>query len=234
MKNKTIKAGVEDELELEDELDEDTEDEEEEEKVIKGKAKGKAKDSEETVEVSAGLLRELIESNKLLQSKVDKLDSNAVAQSPAMQVRRKTREFNYKVRLWDNKVVLGFDNVGTEKRPLFVYNIYNQADRKDEQFIDLILKDGDSKTVVKKIQYMNFLKDAHQVTCKFISKKEIEDIKEYGMIPKKEMAENGYGMFETMVLVPVEVVTKSYEMTLQLPEDEGGEQVVINSQWLNM
>ena len=183
------------------------------------------------IEINEDTLRELIESNKVLKQTVDQLSSNAVAQSPGLQVRRKTRDFDYFLRKWEDQIVLAFANKGTEKRPQYVYSIYNTNTRLQEQFVDLVLKNG---TIVEKIDYITFLRDAEKVKARMISKVEHEDIKEYGMIPKKEMAENGYGMYETMTLIPVEVVTKTYTMKLQLPEDEGGDQIEVDSQWLNL
>lgn len=192
-----------------------------------------AKPTEKKVEVSESLLRELIESNKELQSKVDKLDSNAVATGPnGLQVRRKTKDFDYTLRLWGDKIVTGFANMGNENRPLYVYNIYNKETRAQEQFVNLLLEDG---SIEEKVPYIDFLRDAERVVARKVSQVEHEDIQEYGMIPRKEMAENGYGMFETMVLVPVEVTTKTYTMTLKLPEKGyDGREVVINSKWVNI
>lgn len=185
------------------------------------------------IEVDEGMLRELIESNRELTARVEKLDSNAVATGPnGLQVRRKTKEFDYTLRIWDDKVVTGFENMGNDARPLHVYNVYNKETRAQEQFVNLILED---KTTVEKVPYIDFLRDAERVKARKVSQVEHEEIEEYGMIPKKEMAENGYGMFETMVLVPVEVTTKTYTMTLKLPEKGyDGREVVINSKWLNM
>lgn len=204
------------------------------EKDNKNGASGGAKGPKK-IEINEQTLRDLIESNKVLQQTVDSLGSNAVAQSQGMQVRRKTRDFDYNLRKWDGKIVMGFANKGTEKRPLTVYKVYNQAIRKEEEFVDLILRSETGKTTIaEKIDYITFLRDAEKIKARMVSKVEHEDIKEYGMIPKKEMAENGYGMYETMVLVPVEVTTKTYTMTLQLPEDEGGDKIEVSSQWLNL
>ncbi len=202
----------------------------EESKVIPPKEPKEEKKGK-MIEVDGDLLRELIQSNKLLQQTVDQLGSNAVAKSEGLQVRRKTKDFDYFVRKWDGKIVLGFQNMGSENRPLFIYNIYDQALRRDVQFVNVLLE-GESKPVT--VDYVTFLRDADKVKARKISQVEHEDVKEYGMIPKKEMAENGYGMFETMVLVPVEVTTKTYTIKLKLPEDEGGKEVSINSMWLNM
>lgn len=230
--------GVEEETDLEDT---DLEDEEEDtppetpEKSSAG-AKGPAKTPKtggKKIEVDESVLKDLLKELRETKATVEQLSSNAVATNPnGIQVRRKTREFDYTLRKWDGKVVLGFENVGTEKRPQYVYSIYNKETRQQEQFVNLILLG--QKEPVKNVEYINFLRDAEKIKARMVSKEEHEDIKEYGMIPKKEMAENGYGMYETMVLVPVEVVTKTYTMTLKLPEDEGGEQVKVNSQWLNL
>jgi hypothetical protein len=193
----------------------------------------KPAEKKKTIEVDEGILRELIESNKLLQQTVDQLGSNAVATANnGIQVRRKTREYDYTLRKWDGKIVLGYENMGTDKRPLYVYNIYDSALRQNVQFVNLLLLG--EKEPVKQVDYITFLRDAERVKARKISQVEHEDVKEYGMIPKKEMAENGYGMFETMVMVPVEVTSKTYTVTLKLPEDEGGGEVVVNSEWLNM
>lgn len=184
------------------------------------------------IEVDAGLLRELIESNKILQKTVDQLGSNAVATNPnGIQVRKKVREFDYKLRKWNGKIVTSFENMGSDKRPLYVYDIYDQDARKMVQYVNLIL-DGGKEPV--KVDYITFLRDAEIVVARKLSQVEHEEVTEHGLIPKKEMAENGYGMYETMVMVPVEVTSKSYTVTLMLPEDEGGREITINDRWLNM
>lgn len=192
----------------------------------------KPTEKKKTIEVDEGLLRELIESNKVLQKTVDQLGSNAVATNPnGIQVRKKVREFDYKLRKWDGKIVTSFENMGSDKRPLYVYDIYDQDARKMVQYVNLIL-DGGKEPV--KVDYITFLRDAEIVVARKLSQVEHEEVTEHGLIPKKEMAENGYGMYETMVMVPVEVTSKSYTVTLKLPEDEGGREITINDRWLNM
>lgn len=181
------------------------------------------------IEVEEGLLRELIQSNKELKAEVDKLSSNAVVNTP--QVRKKTKDKVFKIRKWNGKIVVGYENVGTENRPIYVYRVYDEQARKEVEYVNLLLLG--EKEPVKKINYINFLRDAETISVKEVSRQEKEEIKEYGMIPKKEMAENGYGMYETMVMVPVEVTEKIYTITVQLPEEDGGETLTIDSRWLN-
>lgn len=185
-----------------------------------------------TIEVDADTLRKLLESNEKLTAKIDALESNAVATQPnnGMIVRRKAKESDVRLRKWNDKYVVGMVNVGNEKRPRYVYDIIDKETRKAIQYCDLILEDG---SIVKEVVDIDFRRDAETVpNCRIISKVEHEDVKEYGLIPKKDMAENGYGMFETMVLVPVEVITKSYTFTLQVPER--AEPLEISSEWVNM
>ena len=190
------------------------------------------KPASKKIEVDSDLLKQLLQELKETKATVEQLSSNAVAQSPGLQVRRKTRDFDYKVRKWEGKIVLGYENVGTEKRPLEIYKVYNKETRKEEEFVNLILKDV-AKPVVK-VPYNHFLQDAEKIVCRLISKVVHEEVKESGMVHKKEMAENGYGMFETMVLVPIEETSESFTGTLKLPEDEGGEEIIMHSSKLNI
>jgi hypothetical protein len=180
------------------------------------------------IEVSEGLLRKLIASNKELQNKVDKLDSNAVATGPnGVQVRRKATVFKPTMSKWDGHIFLAYENMGTEKRPLYVYNVYDEKERKNIQYVNLIL-DGVDKPV--KVDYLTFLRDRERIIVTKISESKKQDVKEDGYIPKKEMAENGYGMFETMVMVPVEVTTDHFTYVVKLPEDEGGKELEVDEQ----
>lgn len=180
------------------------------------------------IEVDEGLLRELIKSNKLLQDKVDKLDSNAVATGPnGVQIRRKTNVYDFTMRKWDGHIFIAYENVGTEKRPLYVYNIYDEKERKNVQYANLILQ-GVDKPV--KVDYITFLRDAERFKVRKVSEVKKSDTQEFGYLPKKEMAENGYGMFETMVMVPVEVTTDHFTYVVQLPEDEGGKEMTVDQQ----
>ncbi len=190
-----------------------------------------APSKEKTIEVSEATLRKLIESNESLTAKIDALESNAVATQAnnGMIVRRKAKESDVRIRKWNDKYVTGMVNVGTDKRPRYVYDIIDKETRKAIQYCDLILDDG---SIVKEVVDIDFRRDAETEIARIISKVEHEDVKEYGMIPKKDMAENGYGMFETMVLVPVEVVSKSYTFKLQVPDRT--DPIEVSSEWVNM
>jgi hypothetical protein len=195
--------------------------------VDTGAVKGK-----KMIEVSEETLRELVTELKDTKLIVEELSKNAVATGPnGIQVRRKTKEFDYTLRVWEGKIVLGMQNMGTEERPLYVMDVYDEKARKQVQFVNLLLE-GEEKPV--KVDYITFLRDAQRLKARKISQVEHEETQEYGMIPKKEMAENGYGMFETMVMVPVEVITKTYTIKLKLPDEFKGREIDVNSKWLNM
>ncbi len=187
---------------------------------------------EKKIEISEAVLRELIDSNKTLKIQVDALNSNAVAtnQNNGMVVRKKTNDMNIKLRKWNNVFVVGFENVGRENRPVYIYDIIDPTTRKAVQTVNLLLADGEKVTG---IDYLEFLREAEVVeNLKVVKKEKIEDVKEFGMIPKKDFAQNGYGMFETMVLVPVEVITEKFNFEVELPDNEGT--LKISSEWVNM
>lgn len=234
--NDELKAGAEDKL--------DPKDFEHEEGITDGEDEGhedpqpkKGAKSGKKIEVDSGLLEMLVEQNKEMAKKLDKLESNAVAQTPQnVHVRKIIKDRDYFIRKWDNKFVTGFENVGNERRPTYVYSIFNNDQKKHEQFVNLIFFGSNEKAV--KIPYMDFLRDSERIKVRQIGKPvEHESVQEFGYIPKKEMAENGYGQFETMVMVPVEVTSKNYTVTVKVPEDDedfAGREITLEDTWLNM
>lgn len=214
-KDTEIKAGSIEEVAHQDELE------------VSAPATPKAK----TIEVSEETLRKLIDSNEKMSSKIEALESNAVATQPTngMVIRKKTTESDIKVRKWNDKYVVGMVNIGNEKRPRYVYDIIDKETKRAIQYCNLILEDGE---IVEGVVDIDFRRDAETEIARVVSKVEHEDVKEYGYISKKDMAENGYGMFETMVLVPVEVTEKSWTYKVKVPDRE--DLLEVNSQWANM
>lgn len=189
----------------------------------------------EKVEVDAGLLKELIESNRRLQESnsklegmVDQLNANAVATSPQNNttVMRRNKDYFLNMRMWEGKYFLGYENVGTEKRPLYIYSEYNPQTRESVQYCNIIL-DGVEKPI--KVEYVRFVRDSEIVKVKQLSKSEHEEVVVQGSVQKKDFAENGYGMFETMVTVPMEVIYKKYTYKVLL---EDGRELEIDEKCL--
>lgn len=187
------------------------------------------------VEVDKGLLQELIESNRRLQDSnmklegmVDQLNANAVATSPQNNttVMRRNKDYFLNMRRWDGKYFLGYENVGTEKRPLYIYSEYNSQTRESVQFCNVIL-DGEDKPI--KMEYVRFMRDSEIIKVKQLSKSEREEVVVQGSVQKKDFAENGYGMFETMVTVPMEVIYKKYTYKVLL---EDGRELEIDEKCL--
>lgn len=202
------------------------------EKDTASKVSAPAVEKSKKIEVDESILQQLMDSNRKMEAQIEALSSNAVATNAnnGMAVRRKVKEDAIRLRKWNDKYVIGMVNVGNEKRPRYVYDVIDKDTKKAVQFCNLILEDGE---IVEGVIDIDFRRDAETVPgCTVISKVEHEDVKEYGFIPKKEMAENGYGMFETMVLVPVEVVSKTFTFTVKVPDRD--EPMVIESEWANM
>lgn len=194
--------------------------------------KDAAENGEKKIEVSETLLRELIAQNKDLTTKVDILTSNAAANSSFnnspnnLMMVRKNKDTFLKLRKWNDKFVLGYENKGTEKRPLYVYNEYNVNTRENVQFCNIILE-GEETPI--KLEYVTFRRDAETIFVKKVSQKEDEKVTVQGYVHKKDFNDSGYGMFETMVQVPVEVIEKVYTYTV---ETEDGRQFDIEGQFI--
>lgn len=188
----------------------------------------KEENSDGMVKVDPNVLKELIAQNKEFQKSIIELQKNAVAQTPntgTTMMKTSNKETLIKIKYWNGKLFLGYENVGTEKKPVYVYSEYNALTRENIQFCNVILE-GEDKPL--KLTYVDFLRESEKVLVKLKKKIEMEDkITNQGFIQKKDFAENGYGMFETMVQVPVEVIEKQYAYVVEL---ENGSEVELPEQ----
>jgi len=213
----------------------------EENKIKAGKAGGaspikapKVETGENKIEVSESVLKDLIASNKDYQARIDKLESNAVATNGGISafnnpmMMKKNKETFIRMKKWDDKYCIGYENVGKPNKPIYVYNEYNPQTREMVQFCNVIIE-GEEKPL--KLEYIVFLREAESVLVKMKQKIELEDkITNQGMVYKKDFAENGYGMFETMMQVPVDIIEKQYKYVVELEDGralEIDEQVII-------
>lgn len=180
------------------------------------------------VEVDADKLEKILLDNETFKRQIGELQSNAVTTSPnPNQIRNKKKETFLKLRKWNDSIVVGWENVGKENKPVYVYSEYNAQTRENIQFINLILKDGKKP---EKVEYLTYLRDSEPVFAKMLKKVAEEDeVITQGMVYKRDFVENGYGMFETTVQVPVEV-TIAHNSYVVLLED--GEELTISDRFL--
>lgn len=175
------------------------------------------------IEVDADTLKELISQNKKFQQDIIDLQKNAVSQNPNQSnfnnptmLKTGKKEILLKMRKWNDKYFIGFVNKGKPNKPLYIYNEYNPQTREMIQFCDVIL-DGEKDPI--KLEYVEFLREAERVLVKMVKKIELEDkVTNQGYVQKKDFADNGYGMFETMVSVPVDVIEKQYSYVVELKD----------------
>lgn len=185
------------------------------------------------IEVDEALLRELIESNSKLQESnsrlqgmVDQLGSNAVATNPFQSVTRRNKEEFLQIRKFNDKYFLGYVNMGKPEKPLYIYKEYNPQTRENVEFCNIIL-DGEKEPL--KIEYTTFIRESVLVFVKKKAERVEEEIVTQGVVQKKDFAENGYGMFETMVQVPVEVIYKKKTFTVEL---EDGRELEVKEEFI--
>lgn len=173
----------------------------------------------ETKEVDVELLKELIEQNKKFQQDIIDLQKNAVAQNSNQgleMMKTGKKETLLKMRKWQDNYFIGFVNKGKENKPLYVYSEYNPQTREQVQFCDVIL-DGVKDPI--KLEYVEFLRESERVLVKMKKRIELEDkVTRQGFVQKKDFADNGYGMFETMVQVPIDVIEKQYAYVVELED----------------
>lgn len=198
-KEETIKAGVEKE--------------EKKNPPLESKVKG------EKVEVDVDTLKELIATVKTQAKSIEDLQKNAVAQNPNQgleMMKTGKKETLLKMRKWQDHYFIGFVNKGKENKPLYIYSEYNPQTREQVQFCDVIL-DGVKDPI--KLEYVEFLRESERVLVKMKKRIELEDkVTRQGFVQKKDFADNGYGMFETMVQVPIDVIEKQYAYVVELED----------------
>lgn len=213
--------------------DDDLEDDEEEEDdeldpgapgdKKKGGKGGKDGKKGKMVMISEDALKAIVEENRETNKRLDMLESNAAATLPGGIKRSSKKETKIKVRFWDGKPVLGWENVGSPEKPKYVYSEYNNLTRESVEFINVICLGADGKEEkAQKLNYVEFLRGSEVQYCLMKKRIELEDeVEEQGIVYKKGFAENGYGMFETTIAVPVEVITKHYEYEVIIDEKTG-------------
>lgn len=171
------------------------------------------------IEVDADTLKELIAQNKKFQQDIIDLQKNAVAQNPNQgleMMKTGKKETLLKMRKWQDHYFIGFVNKGKENKTLYVYSEYNPQTREQVQFCDVIL-DGVKDPI--KLEYVEFLRESERVLVKMKKRIELEDkVTRQGFVQKKDFADNGYGMFETMVQVPIDVIEKQYAYVVELED----------------
>lgn len=176
------------------------------------------KEEKETVNVDKATLKELIQTVKDQAKSIEDLQKNAVAQNPnqGMEISSAPKFKEPKTRKWQDKYFIGYENIGKPNNPKYVYDIYNPQTREMEQFCNVIL-DGEEKPI--KLNYVDFVRESERVKVKIKKTIELPDLViTQGYVQKKDFADNGYGMFETMVSVPLNVITKQYNYLIEVED----------------
>jgi hypothetical protein len=196
--------------------------------MAKEELETKATKNEEKVEVSKEVLEQLINANKTMIADIAELKKSASATSNPNNQRilktPKSKEIG--IREYNKKIVVGWENIGTEDAPEYVYSEYDEKKREFVQYINLFYH-GEKKA--EKTQYVQYLRNSRKVW--FTVKKEVENsplIQEQGFVQQKQLADNGYGMMLTDVIVPLEVITRSKTFVV----DIGGEEVEIHEKFV--
>lgn len=177
------------------------------------------------ISVDREMLAEILRDNETFKLQISQLQSNAVSTQPGnpMMVRNRKKETLIKLRRWNDQYVVGWVNKAT--RPgkfVWVTKETDPQTRETKEFIEIILRGDNGKESVLKLDYLDYLQNSEPVFVKLLRKiEEEEEVINQGRVFKKDFVENGYGMFETTVQVPVEVVIPHYKYVVEL--EEGGE-----------
>ena len=183
-----------------------------------------------TIEVNEDTLRELIEQNKQQAIDIEQLKNSSATNTGNSMIITKKREHGTtpKISRWNGKIFLGYENIGTSKSPRETVSEFNPQTRESINFCNILLM-GEKKSI--RVPHIDFLRERERETVKLVKKIEMEDsVIEQGMVYKKDFTENGYGMVETTVQVPLEVISKVYRYVVKT---DAGEEIELPESALN-
>ena len=161
-------------------------------------------------------------SKKQLETLMGRLD--ALENGEITPMAEEIEESRVGIRKWEDKFVVGFKG-----------KIFMEKDKElDEkvEMVNLILtkgdkdKDGEFKTFTKKVDYLEFLRNAEKITCRVLKTSRKKVVEKDGVVEVKEVGKTGseikgeYGMVGTGVDVPVQVVSYDEMMTVKIPGED--------------
>ena len=174
------------------------------------------------IEISKDVLDELLAVAKrshVLEDKVAELEKNAVAQdtrSPRILRTPKSKEIG--IRKYAGKIVIGWEDKGTDGEELYVYEVFDEQRREFVQYINVYFL-GEKKST--QIKYIDYFRKSVKTWFEVKEEKELEPIsQESGFVRVKEMADNGYGMMITDVMVPIENIIKRKSFVIVIEGQE--------------
>jgi len=170
--------------------------------------------------------QDLKKSNENLTTKLEVLEKTGGNRAKI----KKITEYDVDVRMLENKVVIGYVNKGSENRPVYVYNLPDPMERgKFTQHIDVMLED---ESVIKAVQYSQFVREADRVKCRILSTKTKEILQNQGSTIKKEI--DGYSLVEQNYEVPLEVKSIHRTFTVGVPTSTGVRKVILDELYCNI
>jgi hypothetical protein len=176
--------------------------------------------------ISEAEMKELLDNQRLIIKQNEELrqknaELTALVTPDAGSTSRVLRQVTdryVEVRLVDGKVVLGYQNVGSETRPSYIYQKPDPKDPKQMlDYVNLILE-GEEKPF--SIDYKQFRTESDQARCKVVESKEIPWRITQGMVKKKEV--DGYSTIEVDFDVPLDVLGVTRLFVVEIPKDHGG------------
>lgn len=159
------------------------------------------------------------------------LEGAGIQEGGNSRVLRRVTERRVEVRLVDGKVVVGFKNRGSEERPVYIYEVPDPKDPKQNvSMVDLLLEGSDEPLTVN---FSEFRREGERAQCKVVKTEEKEWVLNQGVVKKREVEE--YAMLELDYDVPLDIVGKARFFYVEVPKEFGGPRTVqIHENYVNI
>lgn len=176
--------------------------------------------------IDTEVLQQLIDSNKDMKARLGDLENHAA--TPTTQVGKifkesKNKLSDTKLRKWNGNFVISFTPAYRERD--------QHNTREWVNYLDITCINDKGETLKpEKVELVDYVRNSETVQLPTLRKIKLADlVTTQGEVRKKGFVEGGYGMFETTVVVDVDVVEQNYEYEVKLPN---GSIITVDSKYV--
>jgi hypothetical protein len=166
---------------------------------------------------------------KMLMKQVHDLAAWKKAQETPSIVPDKVEESTVTILLVEEKAVVDFVNKGTATTPFSIYEGPDPRDPKQRvPYVDLVLDDA---SIVKGVNYNEFLREAERVDCLIVKSDKKPWQKVAGDTTRKKVNYEKYNTTDTGIDVPLVVKGFKQLLTVRLPD---GREIELMEDYVNI
>lgn len=178
---------------------------------------------EKTISIKETELKELLDSNREMAKNVKSLSdrvnelSGIAEPERATLLRKSVSDTKVRVTFLNGKPIVGFNNRGTENKPVYIYEKPDPNDPKNRILYADVMLEGAEKPMT--VQYIELMQEGEHVEC-LVKKTSVKEwAEEQGHVEAQEIKGDSYSPNKKGYDVPVGAVHKDITYTIELPDE---------------